>query len=281
MVDKQWGLDAPQSPFSRWLDASCVTGGITTYAVAREYAELNAQEPLPDGRRKAGRPRGPRHYRRNANGLPKNLIKQYRATDRTPTAPVAYRIGQALRVAGALSTSGPVALYVAGHYDKLVDFLAALATKKSPDWKVGAGSFHAVKLYCVLWSSTFDMQGLRNQKIAEQTCDALGAMALAANKHLTIGTGYEALLSLYDESWQSASDLPTPELEPARVAARAERKNAFPAATWTLLQPWIKATGPKAFPHFREYLGAHGLIELLSTYPTLPVPSGGGELLYG
>jgi hypothetical protein len=112
----------PTPRFAIWFAAECNAVGLAN--VARAYADRLAREPCFDQRR---RPRaGP-----SRRHLPKKELGEYRDGKRVPSAVVAFRIGETLHDFGRTYTSGPLALFVAGHD---ADAIAILG--RCSDWSV-------------------------------------------------------------------------------------------------------------------------------------------------
>lgn len=249
--------DIPYLDFGAWLDRECTEHRVTEHALARAYA---GPDTLPDS-------------------LPKKQMRGYRRGGKKPAYSSAYRIGSALHALGVRDVTGPVALYAAGHYDRLVAFFAALSKSPAIDPKVGTGSQQVVKLYCTLWASNFNRKAIEQTTLDSDSKRELLHYADYAAEHLTIYDGYSTA-DYFDKAWVRTTaaagfaDAISEQLvlERAEIIARAERDaGSPPRATWPFIEKWIEALAPQDFEHYRAHLGTYARIDAAVRYPHVPL----------
>jgi len=219
---------SPIMSFGRWLDHALSEHGITTYTLARAYAERLAREPPGSDARRTTYPRRPTArggFLASPDSLPKREMAAYRSGKRVPGPKVAFRVGEAMRDLNVSGACGPLALLLARHNAEFLKLLHCLTA--TPD-----GAMLALRLFEYVPLVVADEGGLIahiEQAKGPELSDAWHAAAL------------ELVNSMRAD----------PSIEPARTLhTRAESRRPIPKR--------VRAKAQTAKPHLVELLADQG-----------------------
>ncbi len=200
------------------------------------------------------------------------LFQRYLSGEVAPLATNAYRIGEAFRQLGVGWSSGPAALYCAGHIAKLIRFFAELAEVNSARRTLGRGAERVALLYCNLWAVGDDTPPLRAAKYSEDIVSTYDRARVAALKRLNAGATADGVAALYEKAWQAACSRHRA-LHP--IVALAQRNAEALGSrsidgSWTVLRPWVATIASRAYEVYRNSLGAREYARLLVEFPAMP-----------
>ncbi|MBC5806237.1 MAG: hypothetical protein DLM53_12775 [Candidatus Eremiobacter antarcticus] len=220
-------------------------------------------------------------YKLNATGLarlmatdpddpytyPRAAVSAFLGGRRTVTADVAFRIGEcfqerATQIGIADNVCGPVAVWAAGRYPALIQFLGNLAAQPAPAHKsrLGPPAYHAVILYAALWASDREI-GPSSHPRAAADIDAkryVDDQASKAARLLHNVVTAPGARELYRSTWL-AKDCGHERIRSAARIAQSTPPDDGMDAAWRFMQPWAQTADPNTFGHGAQLLDAWNL----------------------